>query len=291
MSKVMRYRTVDFEKQKVDGKWTDIFDGEHYQNLRKLNIKIEGFDSLQRLYFDQETDIALGICTDGFCVFDMRNLSAWPILLINYNLPPEIHYKLENFIPVGIIPGPKGVKDINSFLEPLVEELIELAQGVRATDVVNERTLALRAHLIVAFGDMPAMAKLMRMLGHNGKCAYRFAILLEFVTRPSPMQHHMTSPYNAMAFPTAQASILGNFLCELNWNFVIRLARSKKLSRRQPGKSLPPYMGSTLLPACAYSDPCSSQLRFLSNLCTLFGRISFYFDPLGTFLSVSSPAS
>ena len=42
------------------------------------------------------------------------------------NLPMEERFKPENVILVGIIPGRKESKgDINSFLNPLVDELID----------------------------------------------------------------------------------------------------------------------------------------------------------------------
>ena len=47
------------------------------------------------------------------------------------NLPREERFKPENVIIVGIIPGPKEPKgDVNSFLKPLVDELIDFWDGV-----------------------------------------------------------------------------------------------------------------------------------------------------------------
>ena len=50
------------------------------------------------------------------------------------NLPREIRYNQENIIICGLIPGPKEPSyDINSFLEPLVEELLVLWRGKEVT--------------------------------------------------------------------------------------------------------------------------------------------------------------
>jgi hypothetical protein len=57
---------------------------------------------------------------------------------------------------------------MDSFFWPLVEELLQLMRGVSAFEHRNMRQFALRAYLIAVFGDMPAIAKLMRMKGHNG---------------------------------------------------------------------------------------------------------------------------
>jgi hypothetical protein len=74
-------------------------------------------------------------------------------------------------------PGPKQCKDLNSFLIPLIEELLELLDGVESTKVASEvddligegGPLVLRAFIIVLFGDIPAVAKLLAMKGHNAK--------------------------------------------------------------------------------------------------------------------------
>src|SRR5215469_11838970 len=46
--------------------------------------------------------------------------------------------------------------------------MLRLAIGVRAFDILTSQIFALRAFLILVFGDMPAMAMVMRMKGHNG---------------------------------------------------------------------------------------------------------------------------
>ncbi|GAB1527705.1 hypothetical protein RhiTH_010893 [Rhizoctonia solani] len=71
-------------------------------------------------------------------------------------------------ICTGVIPSLHLPKDLNSFLQPLIDKLVELAQGVKAVNVVNEEVFALCAHILAAFGDLPAMAKLMEFVGHNG---------------------------------------------------------------------------------------------------------------------------
>ncbi|KAG9123856.1 hypothetical protein FRC07_013733, partial [Ceratobasidium sp. 392] len=115
------------------------------------------------------TDVALGLSTDGFGPFKSRKQSCWPLILFNYNLPPSIRTQLKYIMCVGVIPGPNTPKELSTYLEPLICELEDLARGIPAFDVVDGHTFALRAYLIAAFGDMPAMAKLMSMKGPNGK--------------------------------------------------------------------------------------------------------------------------
>jgi hypothetical protein len=41
-------------------------------------------------YFKDDRDMALGLSTDVFAPFKKHKLTAWPLIIFNYNLPPEI---------------------------------------------------------------------------------------------------------------------------------------------------------------------------------------------------------
>ena len=146
---------------------TDIWDGKIYNDLRARHIKIRG-QELQDKYFSDPHNLALGLTTDGFAPWRKRKYMAWPILIINYNLPPEKQNHLKNLIPISNIPGPKKPKDMDSFLCPLVEELMKLSDGVRAFDARTGSLFRLRAFLLLAFGDIPVVSFLLKMKGHNG---------------------------------------------------------------------------------------------------------------------------
>ncbi|CEL54833.1 hypothetical protein RSOLAG1IB_11778 [Rhizoctonia solani AG-1 IB] len=155
---------------------SDIFDSACYKKLCRTKVVIEGKE--QPFYFFQDKrEIALGLVTDGMCPFKRRKNSCWPILLVNYNLPPDERFHIDNLICVGVVPGPKCPADLNSFLQPLVDELLELAHGVAAVDVTTGTLFALRAHLIAIFGDIPAITKILEFIGHNGCFPCRFCYI------------------------------------------------------------------------------------------------------------------
>ncbi|KAG8693226.1 hypothetical protein FRC11_003059, partial [Ceratobasidium sp. 423] len=112
----------------------DIFDSKHYLWMRQKVIdKTTGYCA-----FDSPDDLLLGLATDGASIFKQwrhGQSTAMSIILINYALHPSICTRLENVICVGVIPGPKQCKDLNSFLIPLVEELLELEEGIRVLKV------------------------------------------------------------------------------------------------------------------------------------------------------------
>jgi len=64
---------------------------------------------------------------------------VWPVILIPYDLPPWLCMKKENFILSLLISGPKGPgNDIDVYLQPLIEELIELWEvGVLTYDAAS----------------------------------------------------------------------------------------------------------------------------------------------------------
>ncbi|EKM74305.1 hypothetical protein AGABI1DRAFT_48245, partial [Agaricus bisporus var. burnettii JB137-S8] len=163
----MRYRG-DFQHE--PGKVRDVFDGSHYRSLLNKTVSTKNSEDPQPpfCHFSDKRDIALGLSTDGFAPFKQRNKTCWPIILFNYNLPPDIRFQKRYCISLGTIPGPKKPSDMDSFLWPLVQELHQLANGVKTFDPANQSLFLLHAYLIIIFGDIPAMAMIMRMKGANG---------------------------------------------------------------------------------------------------------------------------
>lgn len=54
-----------------------------------------------------------------------------PVILLNLSLPPNERYLAENILTSMLIPGPSEPKDLDSFLHPLVDELLMLDGGVQ----------------------------------------------------------------------------------------------------------------------------------------------------------------
>ncbi|KAG9078309.1 hypothetical protein FRC06_008433, partial [Ceratobasidium sp. 370] len=165
---------AESEGRHEDGKFEDVYDGEHYR--QPWETMVHNDDGYR--FFDNPEDIALGLSTDGFMLLKRWRrglLTAWPIILINYNLHPRIQTQLENVICVGVVPGPKQCKDLNSFLIPLLEELLRLENGIQESKVTTAGDMGekegsyfvLCVFIIIIFGDIPAIAKLLAMKGHN----------------------------------------------------------------------------------------------------------------------------
>lgn len=100
----LRYRTKGtFEESKCQ----DVFDGQHFKELTRKVVTWNSASTSepQHYYFDQPTDLALHLATDGIALHKHTGLDAWPLVLTLYSLAPEIRYRKEFQICCGIIPG------------------------------------------------------------------------------------------------------------------------------------------------------------------------------------------
>lgn len=87
-------------------------------------------------------------------------------------------------ICVGVIPRPQQFKDLYSFLIPLLEELLEIELGVETDEFLpgnpSKSHLIFRAFLIIVFGDIPAVAKMLSIKGHNAITPCRTCFIVGF---------------------------------------------------------------------------------------------------------------
>lgn len=115
-----------------------------------------------------DTDLGFVLTTDGVQIFKTRSrFSIWPIVLQCLNLPPTIRAKRQNMLCTGFIPGPKGPKNLDSFLYPLIKEMEALQVGIPATYNASlpntlppsERIFVLKSHICLVGADMIAREK------------------------------------------------------------------------------------------------------------------------------------
>ncbi|XP_013632806.1 PREDICTED: uncharacterized protein LOC106338356 [Brassica oleracea var. oleracea] len=96
----------------------------------------------------EERNMRLGLSTDGFNPFNMKNsmYSFWPLLLVNYNLPPDLCMKKENIMLSLLIPGPQQPgNSIDIYLEPLIEDLNHMwSSGELVYDAFTRSTFTLK---------------------------------------------------------------------------------------------------------------------------------------------------
>ena len=94
-----------------------------------------------------------------------RHFVLGVIYAVIINLSRNITYSEENVMIIGI-PGPKEPKKhINSFLGPLVSELLEFYSGIWLTTSAGRQFV--RCVLVCQSSNIPATRKAAGFLGHN----------------------------------------------------------------------------------------------------------------------------
>ena len=108
--------------------------------------------------------------------------STGAIYLTVQNLPRHERYRIENLILVGVLPGPSEPNLImDSYLTPMVEELLQLWQGVMVPiqTLAGQIHIRVRAALSCVACDIPASRKVCGFFNHNAtlgcnKCLKKF---------------------------------------------------------------------------------------------------------------------
>ena len=107
---------------------------------------------------------------DWFQPYKHTAASVGAIYLTVMNLPRTVRFKRENVILVALIPGPSEPShDINTLLDPLVDELISLWEGV-TMDINNGSSVVkgvVRCALLCCACDLPAGRKVCGFLSHS----------------------------------------------------------------------------------------------------------------------------
>lgn len=135
----------------------DVYDGKVWKDLE------------QNGFFDSPYNLAVTLNVDWFQPYKRVKDSVGALYLCIANLPRSLRYKQENVILVGIIPGPTEPKlTINSYLEPLVDELKEFWSGVNVT-LPSGNNVTVRVCLICVTCDVPAVRKVCGFVGHKAR--------------------------------------------------------------------------------------------------------------------------
>ena len=105
-------------------------------------------------------NIVLSFSTDGVPCFKKGNgYSFWPMMVSILNLDPKNRTKYGNLILLGIIPGKHSPKNINTYLAPFVDELLDLWSGVKVHDATCGRDFILRGKLLMTIADLKGHGK------------------------------------------------------------------------------------------------------------------------------------
>lgn len=145
----------------------DFFSGSGFQDYAEaLQCWTIPEDAEQQMG-SRTVNVFLFMSTDGAPCFQSSVRSFWPVLLYVGNIPPDKRYQKRFVLPVMCIPG--NPQNLESFLEPLFDELEDLSSGRECT-LWNGQTANVSVHLIHEMADLPAKKKLCHLKGVNSYC-------------------------------------------------------------------------------------------------------------------------
>ncbi|XP_075480648.1 uncharacterized protein LOC142521314 [Primulina tabacum] len=115
--------------------------------------------------FDSEPrNLRLALAADGINPYSnlSSRYSCWPIMLVTYNMPPNMCMKRKFIMLTMLISGPKQPgNDIDVYLDVLVEDLQRLWDGVDGVyDAYRRQFFTLKAILLWTINDFPAYGNL-----------------------------------------------------------------------------------------------------------------------------------
>ena len=134
-------------------------------------------------FVDQHHSLLLTLNIDWFGPFTNSTYSVGAIYLAVNNLPRSERFKTENVILVGVMPGPREARtsDINNYLRPLVDELLEWYDGKAIRTNTHPHGTHVHLALLLNACDIPAACKTSGFTSHASlcacyKCARQFAV-------------------------------------------------------------------------------------------------------------------
>jgi hypothetical protein len=148
--------------QRKEDSYSYVYDGRIWQDFMNYNGSP---------FLSEPNNLALMLNKDFFQPYKhLKGHSVGAIYCIIMNLPRAIRYKQENVLLIGLIPGPKEPDhDINSFLDPMVEELNQFWSGKSMS--YSDGTKAVGGALLCVACDIPAGRKVCGFLSHNAHFA------------------------------------------------------------------------------------------------------------------------
>ena len=139
----------------------DVYDGQVWKNFLNFSGK---------KFLIEDHSYAFMINMDWFQPYKHLKYSVGAIYLSVFNLPRTQRYKLHNICLIGIIPGPREPQlTVNSYLNPLVKDLLEFWEGKQLRVNVGSHTemKLVRCAVICCSCDLPAGRKLCGLLSHS----------------------------------------------------------------------------------------------------------------------------
>jgi len=123
--------------------------------------------------------------------YESKDSDCWIYIWIILNLSPKYCYKKKHVLPGAIIPDPKKLKIIDSFLFPGLHHLSTVQQeGLHIWDTSQDHEFISWLFLFLACADGPGLLTLSNFIGHQGKNGCQMLCPLNGCCKPGAPQYY-----------------------------------------------------------------------------------------------------
>ncbi|GAU34021.1 hypothetical protein TSUD_393670 [Trifolium subterraneum] len=160
----MTWHSENYEQRKRSGELRHPSDGLAWKHFDQVN---PGFALEPR-------NVRLRLCSDGFTSYTQASAtpySCWPIIVTPYNFPPKMCMSKPYMFLAAVIPRPSSpTAGIDIYLQPLVDDLKRLWEGVVTYDINRKQNFIMKVTLMWPINDFPVYGMLSGW-GTHGKLA------------------------------------------------------------------------------------------------------------------------
>ena len=137
----------------------DVHDGNVWQDFL-----VNPLNPSEPFLSNAKNNVAFLLNVDWFKPFKHSEYKVSAIMMTVLNLPRSERFKSKWTLILGVIPGPTEPKGhINTFLKPIVDDLLDLWNGIP----IHPKGNTIRAALVGVSADMSALRKVAQFLGHK----------------------------------------------------------------------------------------------------------------------------
>ena len=113
---------------------------------------------------------------------DRTSYSMCPITLLPLNLPETVRKCCASTVLVGIIPGPNEARNLDAYIDVLVDEVVHL-NSLTLFDAYKSETFSLRVNILLNIFDYPGQNKVLKCQGelYYGSCIFFCHLTLFYI--------------------------------------------------------------------------------------------------------------
>ena len=136
-------------------------------------------------------DTLLMISINGAQLFESKESDCWIYIWIILELSPDHRYKKKHVLPGAIIPGPKKLKFIESFLSSGLHHISALQhKGLRIWDLAHNHDFITQLFLFLGCTNGPGLLMMSNFVGHQGKNSCCMCCPLKGHWKPGASQYY-----------------------------------------------------------------------------------------------------